>query len=576
MIPPKTECKTVQEYSQFAAQSFIQTAMFVDDKIYERRSPHKDETKKVTEPPKRKNTSKEASYDNNKEPAALADVTEEDTTSDSDKDKDTFFDSYEIVNSFAKEQIVCSLYQPAEDASFSSDDKSGIFALCKAADVVIVDWSLYGDKGEHALELIVELIKQVVSDVPEQLRLILVYTQEMDLVGVAEKIFKKVKVKPNIDDISKPLMEENKLSFHTENCRITTLGKSLRVRPDTDPQYVVKECDIADVAVKEFAKLASGVLHTATLLGLSAIKQNSWKILSRFGSDLDPAFLTHRAMCPPEEDGSSHIIPLLVSEIKAVLEDAMPSPLVPESVLKDWCQNVWVPGAHLERTFGEKDDSALKEIAKDICIKGFKLARDDHESIPNVEGGRKKVRDAAKFLLPTEDSDVNRRFSHLMASRTFYGKEQRTLKLGSIIVQDKACGQYLLCVQPVCDSVRLKDETVFMFVKMCRDSKRFGGAVSHVVLEDQGQDKDKVIELVYRLKSYCCFVATFCPDSASQEVVVKKKAGRFHFKDSEGGSYFWVDQLRTSHAQRAVERFARDLSRVGLTESEWIRRLEVN
>ena len=83
------------------------------------------------------------------------------------------------------------------------------------------------------------------------------------------------------------------------------------------------------------------------------------------------------------------------------------------------------------------------------------------------------------------------------------------------------------------------------------------------------------IELVYHPKSYLCFATTFTPERTSQEVVAcKDENDELYFLDSEEKKYFWVDQLRTSHAQRAVERFASDLSRVGLTESDWLRRLE--
>ena len=33
----------------------------------------------------------------------------------------------------------------------------------------------------------------------------------------------------------------------------------------------------------------------------------------------------------------------------------------------------------------------------------------------------------------------------------------------------------------------------------------------------------------------------------------------------------WIAELKTEHAQRAAEEFGRNLSRVGLTESEWLR-----
>ena len=269
-----------------------------------------------------------------------------------------------------------------------------------------------------------------------------------------------------------------------------------------------------------------------------------------------------------EEDASSHVIPLLVSEIEAVLEDALPAPLVPEKLLKDWCNNVWRPGAHLDQLFGQNGLDHRK-IAEAICTKGFKVAKEANDVVPNPNDA-KKARKAAKILLPLDGSDANHRFSHLMASRTFYGDGARVLKLGSI-VHDRDRDQFLLCIQPICDSVRLREPRVFVFVQMSKGGPDTGNSASHVIFKSD----DSAIELVYQPKSYLCFATTFAPDRTSQEVVAgKDENDELHFTDSEGKKYYWVDQLRTSHAQRAVERFASDLSRVGLTESEWLRRLE--
>ena len=67
----------------------------------------------------------------------------------------------------------------------------------------------------------------------------------------------------------------------------------------------------------------------------------------------------------------------------------------------------------------------------------------------------------------------------------------------------------------------------------------------------------------------------FKPDGKQQKVVAKpeNEQGLF-FEDVAGAKYRWIDQMKPSHAQRAVERFASDLSRVGLTESDWLRRLD--
>jgi hypothetical protein len=545
---------TIAEYSMKAAESFIQTAVFVDDRIYEAVSKAPAPRRIATAPKLRKSAVKSAEKNIENAQNSKSEAVEDDEAPD----------TYDIVNYFAKKQIVCSLYQPKKNASVSA--ASEIFPLCKAADVVIIDWDLYGDSGRKALELADGLITQAVQDVPEQLRLILVYTRELNLLAIASEIHDTVR--KSVGERLQIVEGEEGLVFRTENSRVAVLGKPGRDRPKHLKRFVVNEKELANVAIREFAQLASGILHAATLLGLAEIRKKSRKILSKFNRDLDPAFLTHFAMSLPDEDASSHVIPLLVSEIEAVLEDALPNPLLPDGLLKDWCENVWEPGNHLDELFDAKGLD-YKAIAAAICAKGFKEAKKEHDKIPSLNNGSRKTRKAAKIFLPSSDSDANHRFSHLMASRTFYGDRRRkTLQLGSIVYNEKD-SRYSLCIQPVCDSIRLKAPRDFIFVKM---NKMEGddGRASHVVCFPE----EPPLELVYEPKSYLCYSATFKPDSSSQEIVAIEKDGVTYFEDIQGNKYHWVDQLKTSHAQRAVERFASDLSRVGLTESEWLRSLE--
>lgn len=543
--------ESVERYSETAAERFIQTAVFVDDRIYEQQSKTSGNTKSVVAPKTRKKATKSAQE---AKPAQKLEIGE----------ADSLPDARDIVTSFAKKQIVCSLYQPKKEAKYSPE--SDIFPLCRAADVVILDWDLFGDGGNRTTELADGLVKQAADDVPEQLRLILVYTQEANLFGVANQLYEKIN--GSIGDAIEPRPEDSGLAFHTENSRVVVLGKPGSRRAQNQQSFVVKESDLADAAVREFAKLASGLLHAATLLGLSEIRNNSRKILSKFNSELDPGFLNHLSMSLPIEDATSHVIPLLVSEIESVLEDALPNPLMPKKLLEDWCENVWEPGPHLPRIF-EKDDVDHKRVAKVICTEGFVAAKEIENKTPKIGSGNKNMRKAAKILLPSEDSDSNQRFSHLMSSRTFYGNKKKSLKLGSIVHQ-KDSDRYFLCVQPICDSVRLEGKRVFVFVQMEKGGKDDGDNASHVVILSDGA----VQELVYQPKSYLCFTSTFSPDRAAQEVIAEPDDnGSPFFQDTEGQRFYWVDQLRASHAQRAVERFASDLSRVGLTEAEWLRRL---
>lgn len=558
---------TVSEFSKYAAQEFLQTAVFIDDRIYGRKDGSIPESKQASAPKGRPKASKSA---------------DQKFTVDTDDGiiEENAYEEYsphDIVNSFAKKQIICSLYQPKRDAKVSRS--SEIFPLCLAADIVIVDWDLYGDKGEKAIELVDGLIHQAVEDVPEQLRLILVYTQELNLFDIASRLFEKVS--KSTGDVLNPINEEDGLAFHTPNIRVSILGKPARERLAQYKDHEVEEKKLADKAVSEFAKLASGLLHATTLLGLAEIRKNSRKILSKLNSALDPAFLTHRAMSLPDEDAADHLIPLLVSEIEAVLEDSLPSPLISEVLIEDWCRNKWKPGNHVPELLGNDNDHT--KIAIDFCLNG-KGMRDNHKSVTLVKQAitnkpewnnneRNRIREISSILLVTRDSIANHEFSRLMSSRTFYGKHRKDLKLGTIVCQENGENppRYLLCLQPVCDSVRLTAVRKFIFAELEEVEQDGKNKASHILLPSDNKPK----ELLYQPKAFKCFISEFSPESKTKQILTKLlNDGREVFADTNDCKYVWLDQLKTSHAQRAVEKYARELSRVGLTESEWQRLLD--
>ena len=546
--------ETVQEYSINAAQSFIQTAVFIDDRIYQPSTVDTGEPKTIAPPTRRPKVSNTATGAKDNSTENAKDPPQEDTVSDIN----------DIVNSFARKRIVCSMYQPTDAPIEHQMDV--IAPLCTAADVVIIDWDLFGDLGDRALKLINRLIIQAIQDVPEQLRLILVYTQETDLAVVVEKITKTIN--SDIGDVFQPSTDQSGLTFHTKNSRVTVLGKPGSRRPDSDSDHIVEEKKLACTAVEEFAKLASGIMQAATLLSLAEIRNNSRKILSRFNHDLDAAFLTHRAFGLGTEDALSHIVPLLVSEIESVLEDALPNPLMSDDVLRDWCRNIWEPGEHLPQVYAERGLD-YRQIAEDICTKGFKAASRDYNAIQNPYNSKKNAEKAGKFLLPSEDSDANLRFAHFMAGRTFYRQNQKILMLGTIL-HDRGQDQYLLCIQPVCDSVRLEERRTFVFVKLHKKGANGVKSVSHVIVKPD----NSIVELLYKPNSYECFSKSFVPDENLKLIIAKSDdQSELYFEDICGNKYYWMGQLRTAHAQDAVGRFASNISRIGLTESEWLRLL---
>ena len=109
-----------------------------------------------------------------------------------------------------------------------------------------------------------------------------------------------------------------------------------------------------------------------------------------------------------------------------------------------------------------------------------------------------------------------------------------------------------------------------MFVRLHKKISKPNSPVSHVVVKPD----NSIAELVYQANSYHCFLATFRPDGDLKPIIAKENdENEFFFEDICRRKYYWIGQLRSSHAQDAVERFSGNISRVGLTESEWLRLL---
>lgn len=548
----------VDDYIENAAEEFIQTAVFVDDRIYEpgsgavKAAPLKPVNKKLRKPAIASNKENENDAHGN-----------EGIIENNEVPEGSVFSSRDLINSFAKKRIVCSLYEPSKEAKYSM--QSDVCKLCLASDVVILDWVLHGDNGGHTLDLIDQLLKQSLDQDPEQLRLILIYTDEPNLNLVADRIFGKIKeLVETPDDASRSSSE---LALHTSNTRIMVYGKPNSRRDPKYMDFVIPESELADATIREFSKLADGLLQANVLNGLAAIKKNSRKILTKFNSELDSAFLTHRALSLPHDEASEHLTNLIVSEIEAILEDKMSIDIGNSDLLYDWVDKKWNPANHTKEFLKEK--VCPKEFAKAFLVEGpavKKIAELSNKFASEKDGvyswelkDADKVNQIATFLLSSEDNNENVLFSHLMSHRTHYS-EERHLSLGTIIRKIKD-SNYFLCLQPSCDCVRLKEKTDFPLLRLYKRDK--GEKFDLVIHENEER-----IFLRLGTKPKDLVIETFAPDRKKQIVRAAYDKNKFIFKDS---GYDWVAQLKPIHAQREAVKISSQLARVGVSESEWQR-----
>ena len=544
----------IEEYSKNAAENYLQTAVFVDDEIYER--------------PKRVSVSTAVRITKSRKPASKKVAAKKalgtKTLSPPKEPTGGTLSSYDLLNSFAKKRIVCSLYEPQKGQKYSR--RSDAYLLCLSADIVIVDWVIHDERGEHSLELIENLVKQSIEDEPEQLRLILVYTAEVNLLQIADRVYERM------PESAIPQKNDGGLAIHTENTRIVVLGKPGLSRSEEYKDYVVEAKDLATKAIAEFTKLANGLLQGTVLQGLAEIKKNARKILTRFSSDLDPAFLTHRALMLPHEEATEHLVPLISSEIEAVLRDCMDSNLKNTALLDDWCDR-WTPQRHAKAFM--KNGESPNDFAKTFVSRGpevhtsfpktvpkKRINDKDGEKVWNVRGDY--LRKLSRFLESTDSDRGPQALSELMSYRTQYSGD-RVLRFGTI-VRSLSNSEYFLCIQPICDSVRLSEVTAFPFLKL-QAIENPDQAVSFSLT-----DSKKTVSLQASYKPSNLWIRSFAPTSGLVKANLDTEGGaEFHFEDSEGENYKWLSELRFAQAQREVSRLASEMSRVGLTESEWQR-----
>ncbi len=564
---------TITAYDEFiieSAEQYLQTVVLIDDRIYEPSSGSVIASWSEPSTVRRKTALKSAT--------SSSDTSGKVNNKENEPEKTEEVSFRDVQNSFAKKRIICSLYQPGKSASFG--EQSDVYKLCSTADVIIVDWDLDDPAGDKATMLVGSLVEKSQIESPQQLRLVLIYTLEVNLRSVADKIYDDLVARLGKDDVAVEPQSEG-LVLTMENARVVVLGKRENTALKQFSDYWVPESGLAKRTIKEFSCLASGLLQGIVLRGIAKLRENNRRILTRFHKDLDIAFLTHRSLLLPDES-FGHIIPLLTDDLRAVLDDTLgETPLgtgaTTEKILNDWCDKHWKKRACAQLKIGVGANGL--EFVKDVFCNGPAIKKDysrvQKSQIPGLIDKRdeaspkwnaKGYDKLAEYLIG--DSGVghsHEKLASLMSQRVRYDKSSKALHLGVIVRELADSRRYLLCLQPVCDSVRMGGK-IRTFVFSVLNETKDGNYLTHCVIGMSGN----VIQLEYKPKVTSVHVSEF-KTRTDTVIAISDDSDRFVFEDESDVEFEWIAELKTEHAQRAAEQFGRDISRVGLTESEWLR-----
>jgi len=316
---------------------------------------------------------------------------------------------------------------------------------------------------------------------------------------------------------------------------------------EEEVSFTIKESSLAAKLIEEFVEMNSGILPSYALHGLAAIRRNSKRILDRFHGDLDGAFLLHREFVSTSEEAFDQLPELLAEEIRAVVEDESLSP------------------------------SLAKRIAT-AAVASDHVSTKDKELVAQLQAKTNSRKVAEKLHEAGEVPNGHLRLAALFSSRTQYSSASRKLGFGTVVQyrpkysKKRTHWQYAICLVPTCDSLRLKTTQPAQFPFWTVELETYNGTSRRngMVL---ALDNGLCISLSASGKAgEKLWTDLFTIDKRTKTVIAVRAKGAYKYAGTQR-TIEWLGQLKPLHAHRIAHEITGALSRVGVSEAEWLRLL---
>jgi Response receiver domain len=476
-------------------------------------------------------------------------------------------DARALMDAFADMGVVCSVITPERGVNI----QARFLSATARADLVVLDWEIHRDGGETARSFLKGMLDQDAASPRKRLRFVAIYSGQDNL---DEKI-EVIRVHLGLPSGAKT---SDGMALMHENLRIGAFNKPLGPSGDQgSTSRHVTETDLPRRLVSEFAHLTDGLVPAVTLAALTAIRSDTHRVLLALSAGLDIGYLGHRAVSPFPDDTRDHLVEMVAAEIGSVLSEADVAQWANLTMIDAWLQRARGEQPPLRAGSASEPPYAFTSAdIDDILRVGLS---DDHlgrHSKPNVlsEKTLKKIRRQAANLFTNHTTVGDRsadEFSMRMAIRTIYSVPKRVLRLGTIVRRED---QYLVCVQPRCDSVRLEPAKPRQFpflpfeLALQRDSQ-------YELVVESPDAVGQLVRLRLKMKPYLLLSYPFigaCTGKVEATRRVEDVPGElWEFVDAEGADLTWVAELKPEFAQRVAVSLAAELARVGLSESEQLR-----
>lgn len=497
-----------------------------------------------------------------------------------------FLDAQSIVDTFMKKGIVCSVIKCRKDYLESDEYICLIIRLIKKADIAVLDWDLYSDGGDK--------VKKIISKIASgdgELRLIVIYTYE-DLKRVKETISKSFLGFEHANETDDYILHNK---YTTVSLFSKSGGKSASTERNVEP------AGLADKCIEEFTSAFRGIVPNVALSAISEIRKNTHRLLGVLNKDLDIGYLSHRALLPFPEDAEKHLEEIISDELGSIVSGSKVGEKSGYECIKDYeelkdktyscvvknCKESSDKKVYFKDTdpslceykidFAELIKYGLDDFKKKYFCKTLKKKADEDSKknfVVKWYAGNEKQGTVSYESKKDFSEDSEKQFAVLTILQNDYNPDKlKNLSLGVIIEKLSSNGcqgerDKFLCMQPECDSVRLSstEPNEFIFVKL---RKSDGRSFDLLLPEKNDENKIKFERYSVDLGRKFRRLISFRP---SDDCGIVRSDEMNEFMDDDNCSYRYVGVLKKSHAQRIANRLGAKISRVGVNESEYLRR----
>ena len=505
-----------------------------------------------------------------------------------DKTRDTNgypFDAKSLIDRAMDLGLICSVLRPEKEDNF----RDRVVTAARVADIVCLDWEIYGDSGEAASKIIGGILQE--DDKQNgRLRLIAIYTGDItNQDTILDKIFAEIP-----KDIRKT-QSFSKGSFEIESesgVRIVCLFKKHGVRLDPSVnESQVSEADLPKRLQSEFARLSEGLLSNAALATIASIRDSTHHVLSKFAGQMDGPFFHHRALIDNPEDAEEYAVNIILSELKGAVDK--------QGIGKDHAGPEAIAARIQELAAGFGDAGTLKfhyggsanpkiydlEVGHAIKIasEGVGILRSLKMKNPSPKNKDFEKNFSSLFADNLQNTSAQmHQFAALTGVQTYPGSYLCQLdmwfpKLGlGTIVRKCNDESYLLCLQASCDSVRIEGAENFLFVRLEENDENPNNDKNrdhvHVVpipldnAEGFGYIGLKTASESYR--ATCTINFSACKNTQTVNAKKNKNGTGFFFRDSKKKKYLWVADLKRRRALRTAQDLGQKMGRLGFDEFE--------